>query len=73
VEALRKRQVKNFFTRLLTAVGAPLIQMGDEMRRTQLGNNNTYSQDNVLSWFDWTLLDTHADVHRCVKHLIAGR
>jgi len=73
VEALRNRQVKNLFTLLLTAVGAPLIQMGDEVRRTQHGNNNTYSQDNELSWFDWTLLDKHADVHRFVKQLIADR
>jgi glycogen operon protein len=54
VEALRNCQVKNFFTLLLTAVGAPLIQMGDEVRRSQRGNNNTYCQDNELSWFDWT-------------------
>jgi glycogen operon protein len=73
VEARRNRQVKNFFTLLLTAVGSPLIQMGDEVRRTQLGNNNTYCQDNELSWFDWTLLDRHVDIHRFVKRLIADR
>ena len=73
VETLRNRQVKNFFTLLLTAVGAPLIQMGDEVRRTQQGNNNVYCQDNELSWFDWTLLDKHADIHRFVKQLIADR
>ena len=73
VEMLRNRQVKNFFALLLTAVGAPLIQMGDEVRRTQQGNNNTYCHDNDLSWFDWTLLERHADVHRFVKELIAAR
>jgi glycogen operon protein len=73
VEALRNRQVKNFFTLLLTSVGSPLILMGDEVRRTQQGNNNVYCQDNELSWFDWTLLDRHGDVHRFVKLLIAGR
>ena len=73
VEALRNRQVKNFFTLLLTAVGAPLILMGDEVRRTQQGNNNVYCQDNELSWFDWTLLDKHSDVRRFVRELIAGR
>ena len=73
VEALRNRQVKNFFTLLLTAVGAPLILMGDEVRRTQQGNNNVYCQDNALSWFDWTLLDEHGDVRRFVKELIAAR
>jgi isoamylase len=73
VETLRNRQVKNFHTLLLTAIGAPLIQMGDEVRRTQQGNNNVYCQDNELSWFDWTLPDKHADVHRFVKQLIADR
>ena len=73
VEALRKRQIKNFFTLLLTAVGMPLIQMGDEVRRTQGGNNNAYCQDNELSWFDWTLVDKHADIHQFVKQLIADR
>ena len=73
MEALRNRQVKNFFTLLLTSVGAPLILMGDEVRRTQQGNNNVYCQDNELSWFDWTLLDKHGDVRRFVKELIAGR
>ena len=73
VETLRNRQVKNFFTLLLTAVGAPMILMGDEVRRTQQGNNNVYCQDNELSWFDWTLLDKHADIHRFVKQLIADR
>jgi glycogen operon protein len=73
VETLRNRQVKNLFTLLLTAVGTPLIQMGDEVRRTQRGNNNTYCQDNELSWFDWTLLEKHASIHRFVKQLIADR
>jgi glycogen operon protein len=73
VEALRNRQVKNLFTLLLLAVGNPLIQMGDEVRRTQGGNNNAYCQDNEISWFDWSLVEKHADVHRFVKTLIAGR
>ena len=47
--------------------------MGDEVRRTQRGNNNAYCQDNELSWFDWTLLDKHADIHRFVKMMIASR
>lgn len=73
VEELRNRQVKNFFALLLTSVGAPLIQMGDEVRRTQQGNNNAYCQDNAVSWFDWTLFDKHNDVYRFVKQLIAAR
>ena len=50
-----------------------MIVMGDEVRRTQRGNNNAYCQDNEISWFDWTLLAKHADVHRFVKLLIARR
>jgi len=47
--------------------------MGDEVRRTQYGNNNAYCLDNETSWFDWTLLSKHADVHRFAKLLIARR
>jgi glycogen operon protein len=50
-----------------------MLTMGDEVRRTQRGNNNAYSQDNEISWFDWTLVDRHADLHRFVKALIAFR
>src|SRR5262249_49324493 len=49
------------------------ITMGDEVRRTQRGNNNAYCQDNEISWFDWTLLARHADVHRFVTLLSARR
>jgi isoamylase len=47
--------------------------MGDEVRRTQYGNNNAYCQDNETSWFDWTLVAKHADVHRFVRLLNAHR
>jgi glycogen operon protein len=47
--------------------------MGDEVRRTQMGNNNAYCQDNEVSWFDWTLLQKHPDIHRFVKRLIGLR
>jgi glycogen operon protein len=69
VEALRNRQVKNFFALTLLAAGTPMLLMGDEVRRTQHGNNNAYCQDGSLSWFDWSLLERHADVHRFVKLL----
>jgi isoamylase len=69
IEALRNRQVKNFFTLTLLAAGTPMILMGDEIRRTQQGNNNAYSQDSELSWFDWTLLERHGDLHRFLKAL----
>jgi isoamylase len=73
VETLRNRQVKNFLTVTLLSLGMPMIPMGDEVRRTQHGNNNAYCQDNETSWFDWTLLTKHADVHRFVKHLSSQR
>jgi isoamylase len=53
--------------------GVPMFVMGDEVRRTQYGNNNAYCQDNETSWFDWSLLSKHADVLRFVKLLIERR
>jgi len=73
VEKLRNRQVKNFLTTTLLSLGVPMIVMGDEARRTQRGNNNAYCQDNETSWFDWTLVTKHADVHRFVTLLAARR
>jgi glycogen operon protein len=73
VGKLRNRQVKNFFTLTLMSLGVPMILMGDEVRRTQGGNNNAYCQDNETSWFDWTLIEKHADLHRFVRLLIARR
>ena len=73
IERLRNRQVKNFLTVTLLSLGMPMILMGDEARRTQSGNNNAYCQDNEISWFDWTLVEKHADVHRFVTLLNARR
>ena len=70
---MRKKQIKNLFTITLLALGVPMLLMGDEVRRTQLGNNNAYCQDNEISWFDWSLLEKHADIHRFVKELIRFR
>ncbi len=50
-----------------------MLLMGDEVRRTQRGNNNAYCQDNEISWFDWTLLEKHGDLHRFAKYLIFNR
>jgi len=50
-----------------------MLLMGDEVRRTQGGNNNAYCQDNETGWFDWSLLSRHASVHRFVKQLVAYR
>jgi isoamylase len=73
IEELRNRQVKNFLTVTLLALGTPMILMGDEARRTQLGNNNAYCQDNEISWFDWRLLARYEDIYRFTKLLIAAR
>jgi glycogen operon protein len=50
-----------------------MLLMGDEIRRTQKGNNNAYGQNNEISWFDWGLVEEHADLLRFVQRLIAGR
>jgi glycogen operon protein len=73
VEYLRNRQVKNLMAFTMLSLGMPMIAMGDEVRRTQRGNNNAYCQDNEISWFDWTLLAKHAGLHRFVKLLIERR
>src|SRR5690606_2157072 len=57
VLALRARQVRNFLVTLLTSQGVPMILGGDELGRSQLGNNNAYCQDNEISWFDWDAAD----------------
>lgn len=54
---LRTKQKRNFFTSLLLSQGAPMILGGDEIGRTQKGNNNAYCQDNEISWFDWDNVD----------------
>jgi isoamylase len=73
VEKLRNRQVKNFLSATLFSLGLPMLLMGDEVRRTQHGNNNSYCQDNDANWFDWSLLAKHADVLRFVRLLTARR
>jgi glycogen operon protein len=65
--------VKNHLTVTLLSLGIPMILMGDEVRRTQRGNNNAYCQDNEISWFDWTLVEKHADLRRFVSLLVARR
>jgi glycogen operon protein len=70
---IRRRQAKNMMASLLLSEGAPMIVAGDEVLRTQRGNNNAYSQDNPTSWFDWTLLDKNAEMLRFVKTLIEFR
>ena len=73
VEALRTKQIKNFATILMLSVGVPMILSGDEVRRTQQGNNNSYCQDNELSWFDWNLVEQNAEILRFFREAIAFR
>ena len=57
----------------MLALGLPMILMGDEVRRTQGGNNNAYCHDDESTWFDWSLVEKHADVHRFVTLLAERR
>jgi isoamylase len=73
VAALRCRQVKNFLTVLMLSVGTPMLLMGDEVRRSQNGNNNGYCLDDPVNWFDWGLIERHAGLRRFVRQLAAFR
>jgi glycogen operon protein len=57
IRALRRRQLRNLLTTLLLSTGVPMLVAGDELGRTQRGNNNAYCQDNEISWVDWGLLE----------------
>jgi isoamylase len=59
---LRHRQMRNFMATLMLSQGTPMIAHGDEMGRTQLGNNNAYCQDSPLSWMDWSQAEKNADL-----------
>jgi glycogen operon protein len=59
IRTLRERQKRNLFATLLLSLGVPLILGGDEMGRTQRGNNNAYCQDDEISWVDWNARDAH--------------
>lgn len=71
VLALRRQQIRNFMTILFTSQGTPMVLMGDEVRRTQAGNNNPYCQDNEISWFDWDGITEQKDFLRFVRQLIS--
>jgi len=70
---LRSRQVRNLIATLLLSQGVPMLAAGDEVRRTQRGNNNAYCQDNEISWFDWNLVGTNKDVLRFVQAVVHFR
>ena len=73
VLALRRRQARNFMAVLMLSQGNPMILAGDEVLRTQHGNNNAWCQDNELGWFDWRLVEENADMLRFTREMIALR
>ena len=70
VEAVRERQVRNFMTAMFFTQGTPMFVMGDEVRRTQFGNNNAYCQNNPSAWFDWNDLERHGQTFEYTRKLI---
>jgi glycogen operon protein len=73
IEAVRRRQIKNFLLTLAVARGVPMLLGGDEFRRSQRGNNNAYCQDNEISWVDWSLLQRHNEVFQFARGVFALR
>jgi glycogen operon protein len=73
IEKIRERQKKNFIASLMLSLGTPMLLGGDEISRTQNGNNNAYCQDNETSWYDWSLLEKNTGLFRFVKEMIAFR
>ncbi|MBT8227804.1 MAG: glycogen debranching protein GlgX [Dactylosporangium sp.] len=73
INALRTRQMKNLATILMFSRGVPMIVAGDEIGRTQGGNNNAYCQDNEITWFDWKLAESREDLLTFWTRLLAFR
>jgi glycogen operon protein len=73
VATLRLRQAKNYIAMLMLSRGVPMLLAGDEVLRTQRGNNNAYCQDNAISWFDWSLVEANRDMLRFTRESIALR
>lgn len=69
INKLREQQIKNFMVVTLLSYGTPMLLMGDEVGRTQLGNNNAYCQDNEISWFNWDLLEKNTSLFRFISTL----
>jgi len=70
IDQLRQRQIRNFLTLLFMAQGTPMLLMGDEIRRSQLGNNNAYCQNNEMNWFNWDDIETEYDLLRFTQGII---
>ncbi|WP_009631313.1 glycogen debranching protein GlgX [Synechocystis sp. PCC 7509] len=73
INALRQRQMKNAVAMLMVSQGVPMILMGDEVGRSQQGNNNTYCHDSELNWIDWTLLESNKHLFQFFAHCNAFR
>ena len=73
INLLRVRQAKNLLTCNLLSIGTPMILMGDELLRTQYGNNNAYCQDNEVSWMNWEVTARNHDMHRYMQALLKYR
>ena len=73
ISALRERQVRNFLVTLFFSQGIPMLLAGDELGRTQQGNNNSYCQDNEIAWVDWEAAAKHSDLIDFVAALSALR
>ncbi|GAB4369523.1 MAG: glycogen debranching protein GlgX [Elainellaceae cyanobacterium] len=73
INELRSRQMRNAIAMLMVSQGVPMIVMGDEIGRSQHGNNNTYCHDNELNWMDWDLLNTNRELFNFVSHCLHFR
>jgi len=73
IKSVRMQQIKNYFATMLVSLGTPMVLGGDEIARTQGGNNNAYCQDNEISWYDWFLLEENSELFRFVKEMINFR
>lgn len=73
IKELRMRMQKSYLATLFTSLGTPMLLAGDELGRTQQGNNNAYCQDNEVSWVDWSLLDENAELFNFCKEIIQFR
>ncbi len=73
IQNLRNRQIRNFHTALMCAIGTPMLLMGDEYGHTRNGNNNTWCQDNELNWFLWDELEKNKEFERFYNLLIQFR
>ncbi|NEX22138.1 glycogen debranching protein GlgX [Thiorhodococcus mannitoliphagus] len=73
IQALRRRQARNFISILMLSQGVPMLLAGDEVFRSKQGNNNTYCQNNELSWSDWDLVEKNKDMLEFMRAMIALR